>query len=75
MQKYLMSILHVCGDDPVLYFDANNNRLVFSTYVEMILSNLGSNQITQCILHVCGDDPVSSEGTSQWKGYSPRMWR
>ena len=34
-----------------------NEFKVFSTYVEVILSNVGSNGYKPSILHVCGGDP------------------
>ena len=49
--------------------------VVFSTYVEMILSKLTTQAHGKSILHVCGDDPCIDVMPSDFKVYSPRMWR
>ena len=48
---------------------------VFSTYVEMILNIIVSDIDDPGILHVCGDDPCIDVMPSDFKVYSPRMWR
>ena len=50
-------------------------HLVFSTYVEVILSRRTSSAIRLGILHVCGGDPLSSPADWAMIWYSPRMWR
>ena len=49
--------------------------LVFSTYVEMILSTTLKLKFHFCILHVCGDDPFLIRFCQTMMRYSPRMWR
>ena len=48
---------------------------VFSTYVEVILSNYDSVPYWQGILHVCGGDPLPDTLPQSELEYSPRMWR
>ena len=50
-------------------------RLVFSTYVEMILATSIDDTSSKRILHVCGDDPIDDETKCDGAKYSPRMWR
>ena len=52
-----LSILHVCGGDPVGAVAVVSNSKVFSTYVEVILDDMGLIQHQVGILHVCGGDP------------------
>ena len=49
--------------------------LVFSTYVEVILTQKRYRILVLGILHVCGGDPIGSQFKSIYKEYSPRMWR
>ena len=58
--KVISSILHVCGGVPYWAKRDKAERAVFSTYVEVILTEQKLNQFQTCILHVCGGDPVSS---------------
>ena len=53
-----LSILHVCGDDPNADPELAPDKIVFSTYVEMILSSCQYDPLKKSILHVCGDDPL-----------------
>ena len=48
---------------------------VFSTYVEMILTQCDYCFAVVRILHVCGDDPKIPPTKSSFRKYSPRMWR
>ena len=50
-------------------------ELVFSTYVEMILTWFLAAVFCSGILHVCGDDPTYICRVSTRSMYSPRMWR
>ena len=50
-------------------------RVVFSTYVEVILEKLLQQRKAFCILHVCGGDPVCNLPLRPRIQYSPRMWR
>ena len=68
-------ILHVCGDDPYVLLLNNFRRLVFSTYVEMILLENRFPLPPKGILHVCGDDPHHRVCAFFIIKYSPRMWR
>ena len=52
-----------------------SHRLVFSTYVEMILKLFSFIIKNFSILHVCGDDPQQCCWCNYWTWYSPRMWR
>ena len=54
----LNCILHVCGDDPNADPELAPDKIVFSTYVEMILSSCQYDPLKKSILHVCGDDPL-----------------
>ena len=55
--------------------DYRKIKVVFSTYVEVILIQVMKNQVGAGILHVCGGDPGRlGVRLSSWK-YSPRMWR
>ena len=49
--------------------------MVFSTYVEVILTNPLRNYHNGSILHVCGGDPKLFDYISLQARYSPRMWR
>ena len=49
--------------------------MVFSTYVEVILSPLVESIPTASILHVCGGDPTEVQTQNLINRYSPRMWR
>ena len=40
IERKVLRILHVCGDDPTQRLDWQISQLVFSTYVEMILQLL-----------------------------------
>ena len=71
----VISILHVCGDDPITVGCYITKVTVFSTYVEMILRCEYSLISTKSILHVCGDDPISNSDIPVNIKYSPRMWR
>ena len=51
------------------------SKAVFSTYVEVILSQFNFTVKNICILHVCGGDPWNFESGGLNPGYSPRMWR
>ena len=55
--------------------NAHSGTLVFSTYVEMILSVTLIFPSTLSVLHVCGDDPKASRLLTVASGCSPRMWR
>ena len=55
-----VSILHVCGDDPLSVKFFLIIPSVFSTYVEMILCVPDVIGCIRSILHVCGDDPASN---------------
>ena len=50
-------------------------RLVFSTYVEVILSTVLILEKWDCFLHVCGGDPSKNATYNVIFGFSPRMWR
>ena len=50
-------------------------KIVFSTYVEVILIVPVKLGVNCCILHVCGGDPTFSRGHRDDCLYSPRMWR
>ena len=67
--------LHVCGDDPNLKEDFEENEPVISTYVEMILITRNFCHLNLCDLHVCGDDPMDTIRSTRRKKWSPRMWR
>ena len=49
--------------------------LVFSTYVEVILTDANWRKRKKRILHVCGGNPIPRALWKFDKGYSPRMWR
>ena len=49
--------------------------VVFSTYVEVILTLLKLEMLVFRILHVCGGDPNNIRQFRIAKQYSPRMWR
>ena len=49
--------------------------MVFSTYVEVILSIKEFQQRLESFLHVCGGDPTVSTIVRQRTKFSPRMWR
>ena len=49
--------------------------VVFSTYVEVILSTSTSSVVQLGILHVCGGDPGRLQVSTSIDEYSPRMWR
>ena len=69
------SVLHVCGDDPGQQFGMAGKTIVFSTYVEMILSLMIDVQQQVSVLHVSGGDPVLQELSRKENTYSPRKWR
>ena len=50
-------------------------KLVFSTYVEVILRLYTTWVSMMCILHVCGGDPQLVRLDKDDIKYSPRMWR
>ena len=50
-------ILHVCGGDPNSVSLNSKWHMVFSTYVEVILTLPSLLKLARCILHVCGGDP------------------
>ena len=50
-------------------------KLVFSTYVEVILVHWSKIKLPPGILHVCGGDPAGAIPTKNGGLYSPRMWR
>ena len=50
-------------------------RMVFSTYVEVIPSRNSTSWVHISILHVCGGDPVTFRCWQFRWMYSPRMWR
>ena len=49
--------------------------LVFSTYVEVILSDYQNPLQVSCFLHVCGGDPDQLATFIEHLWFSPRMWR
>ena len=49
--------------------------MVFSTYVEMILTGSDTKPFDRGVLHVCGDDPSSMVIVAPSYSCSPRMWR
>ena len=51
------------------------NQVVFSTYVEVILTYIDGSYFRTSILHVCGGDPIICIRENQQYLYSPRMWR
>ena len=53
----------------------NQPVLVFSTYVEVIPTNVPVNGAENGILHVCGGDPMRNIMANIYSRYSPRMWR
>ena len=93
--KIGLSILHVCGGDPLVCVGGRNGYVysprmwrwspaasalalwarVFSTYVEVIPDNKRSESMSVGILHVCGGDPSPWPSSFFHKLYSPRMWR
>ena len=50
--------LHVCGGDPAFAETLLESTIVFSTYVEVILSYGNLGLWLWCFLHVCGGDPT-----------------
>ena len=54
-----MSILHVCGGDPLSRYTVTRMLPVFSTYVEVIPTRVSFPLGIWGILHVCGGDPHS----------------
>ena len=58
-----------------LLIPAGQAIMVFSTYVEMILSSWEFGSVLESILHVCGDDPKGLCTGVYHFAYSPRMWR
>ena len=52
-----------------------HDKMVFSTYVEVIPNSTNSTNYCTSILHVCGGDPIVSLKVSFNSLYSPRMWR
>ena len=50
-------------------------RMVFSTYVEVIPSRNSTSWVHISILHVCGGDPFRTDPVTYQLRYSPRMWR
>ena len=71
----LKSFLHVCGGDPISRTLKRSSFMVFSTYVEVILSKDGSSATITCFLHVCGGDPTTKCWLASGVKFSPRMWR
>ena len=67
--------LHVCGGDPVKRTQRLSRRLVFSTYVEVILKDIARKLAGECFLHVCGGDPSNCLHVASGSLFSPRMWR
>ena len=58
------------------YREINNLAvLVFSTYVEVILTIFVVKGNPERFLHVCGGDPQKSNKASEPEKFSPRMWR
>ena len=49
--------------------------LVFSTYVEVILTSDKNTLINLRFLHVCGGDPKDEADFIRCVAFSPRMWR
>ena len=54
----ILSILHVCGGDPFSILMTVQTLSVFSTCVEVILTDQGVVDVPPGILHVCGGDPI-----------------
>ena len=52
-----------------------HNTVVFSTYVEVILSDKSPMHLTLSVLHVCGGDPSNVYCFASFSRCSPRMWR
>ena len=50
-------------------------KVVFSTYVEVILKEISDFISSVGFLHVCGGDPKDGELEITIAGFSPRMWR
>ena len=58
-----------------LFFSVRqSNKIVFSTYVEVILNEQDRRIALSGILHVCGGDPEKLDNVATWIEYSPRMW-
>ena len=59
------------------YFLSNSIpiKLIFSTYVEVILVLPLPSRILIDFLHVCGGDPTLTVDNLNYKLFSPRMWR
>ena len=51
------------------------NRIVFSTYVEVILQGIAYEDYFKRFLHVCGGDPIGINSSLCITQFSPRMWR
>ena len=49
--------------------------IVFSTYVEVILTLRTNWLLAGCFLHVCGGDPGEDINNAKSGKFSPRMWR
>ena len=51
------------------------SKLIFSTYVEVILIFAIISYNSCNFLHVCGGDPITTISSNANKLFSPRMWR
>ena len=54
---------------------SNTCRSVFSTCVEVILTEKELKLHSASILHVCGGDPKARSSRAATSSYSPRVWR
>ena len=70
-----MSVLHVCGDDPIFNSERFQWPVCSPRMWRWSSSWIASGSWIVSVLHVCGDDPQSSERARVWQLCSPRMWR
>ena len=56
-------------------FQHSKCYIVFSTYVEVILTADGPVKVDTRFLHVCGGDPKLEDKADMARKFSPRMWR